>query len=402
MEEYLVPWKKCSHFVRWLGIYFVILILGSMNIGTFGSLLKGFAIIPVVIWIIGKHKVCLNNMNLKFILFLGWSALSFLWSIDKNTSFQRIITQSMFLILLFATSGYIYKEKEIIYLKGCLTWSSRVTAIIVLVTGSYYEGRMTLSGVINEDPNYLCAYFLFGIVTAAIGILNKENMKKKIIYVIELLIYIYIVIGTGSRGGLLSIIASAMIIFLFYSTNNNILKNILKKIILFLIVLIVIFMVSHYVDTEILSRFSKAAISSSNGTGRYDLWKDAFNVFISSNLWRETIGYGTGSAISVTYLFPFGDHNVYHNMFIETLVELGVVGLVLYILHIGSFVSMAVRKKEFFSIAVIVGMIVLSLSTSICAFKPYWNIMLFIMCSTCSDLKVIRGKNEIKYCGSDI
>lgn len=70
-----------------------------------------------------------------------------------------------------------------------------------------------------------------------------------------------------------------------------------------------------------------------------------------------------------------------HNMFLETLVELGAMGLVFYCFAIGKFVKRASEFRDKFSFAVIVCMVVMSLSTSIYTFKPYFNIMLFIVMS---------------------
>ena len=54
-------------------------------------------------------------------------------------------------------------------------------------------------------------------------------------------------------------------------------------------------------------------------------------------------------------------------------------GLVLYSLAVFAFALKAFTFKDKFAFAVMACMIVMSLSTSICVFKPYFNIMLFII-----------------------
>ena len=66
-------------------------------------------------------------------------------------------------------------------------------------------------------------------------------------------------------------------------------------------------------------------------------------------------------------------------MFIESLLELGVVGLIIYAVAIFSFIKAAWKQKNKFAFAVVMCMFVLSLSTSIYTFKPYFNIMLYII-----------------------
>ena len=70
-----------------------------------------------------------------------------------------------------------------------------------------------------------------------------------------------------------------------------------------------------------------------------------------------------------------------HNIFLETLVELGVFGLIFYCLAIGTFVKRSLKLNDKFCFAVLICMIVMSLSTSLYTFKPYFNIMLFVIIS---------------------
>ena len=135
-----------------------------------------------------------------------------------------------------------------------------------------------------------------------------------------------------------------------------------------------------FLPEDIAVRFSASAIIESNGTGRYELWEDAINAFKHFSFPRQLVGYGTGTAINITYLFPFHRHNVMHNSFVENFIEIGYVGLIVYIIYIGSFVYSSIRNKDLYSLAVIVGMIVMSFSTSLYTFKPYWNIMIFVLC----------------------
>ena len=70
---------------------------------------------------------------------------------------------------------------------------------------------------------------------------------------------------------------------------------------------------------------------------------------------------------------------IYFHMFIESLLEIGVIGAVIYIVFIFSFVFEALKRRDIYCVAILTGMIVLSLSTSISVFKPYWNIMIYTL-----------------------
>ena len=313
-------------------------------------------------------------------LFVCCCTVSYVWSIAPEESVIRIGTQILYLLMLVAASSYSYNLAQIVFLKKSLVWSSRVTAIVVLLSGSYYQGRIYLSGIIQEDPNYLCAYFLFGISVALNTALDSKILKQKLVAVAELVIYTYIIIGSGSRGGLFAVLVCALIVFFSYEQGHNILKSISKKVAMIIVISSVAFVASSFISGEILQRFALETLIESNGTGRFGLWRDALNAFSDSGILRQLFGYGTASARAITWIFPFERHNVFHNIFIEVLLEIGVIGLIAYGLHIFSMIDFTFKRKEYFAFSVVVGMLILSLSTSIAAFKPYWNIAMYIFC----------------------
>lgn len=371
---------KRNLFVRWMGIYFACLILGAMNIGAFGSMLKVLAAVPVGIWLTQRHRIASNQLLFWAACFVFCCGASYVWSIVPAESLSRIGTQILYLCMLAVVSGYSYSSYDLAFLKNCLIWSSRFTAIIVLLSSSYLEGRIYLNGLVREDPNYLCAYFLFGIAEDLDIALDCKVLKKRLIAAVELIVYVYIVIGSGSRGGLLAVLMCASIVFFLYGKGKQQVKTIAKKIAVIIVVCGVVLAASAFISGDILQRFSLETLRKSNGTGRFDLWQDALTVFFSSGLLRQLFGYGTATARTITWLFPFRHHNVFHNIFVEVLLELGIIGLIAYVLHIFSMASFTFKRKEYFAFSIIMGMIVLSLSTSIFAFKPYWNIAMYIFC----------------------
>ena len=369
-------------FTKWLGVYFLCLPLGAMNIGTIGSALRILAFVPVFIWMMNSHKVRLNYIVANSFAFVLICCLSVFWSINSGISISRSISHLTFFLMLMAASGYIYSKEEIKYLKSCLIWSSRATVLITLVFGGFLQGRLYLNGVISEDPNYLCAYFIFAVVLDITVLLSVESTKgKKILSVCELLIYIYIIFATGSRGGLFAVAAASVVVLFFYSEKNGAIGlTLIKKIFICCCIGIALIFVLSFMPDDIALRFTASSIRESNGTGRYDLWEDAINAFKQFSFPRQLVGYGTGSARDITYIFPFRRHNVMHNIFIENLIEIGCIGLLSYIFYIGSFICSSIKKRDLYSFAVICGMVVMSFSTSLYTFKPYWNIMLFILC----------------------
>ena len=380
MEQQKQP---ISAYTCWLGIFFLSLIVGALHIGAIGSLLRIIGFIPIGIWLLNRRSVRFSGPIVCSTLFVVWISLTYVWSIEQATSFSRIVSQVSFLLLLLSAASYRFSTHEIEFLKNCLVWGSRITAIIVLISSDYILGRIYLDSIVQEDPNYLCAYFSFALVMALTSLISGAAKGwMRLVYILELILYAYIILGTGSRGGLFAILAAVAIVILFTPPKRNKSAHMFRRVGIVAVLFIAAYVAMSLIEKDILLRFTLSEIEESNGTGRYDIWDAALNAFDRSDILRELCGYGTGTARDITFLpeFSFPRHSVIHNMFIENLLEAGVFGVVLYICHVFSFFGMALKRRDVFCVAVMVCMIVLSLSTSIYTFKPYWNIMLFILC----------------------
>lgn len=374
-------------FVRMLGIYFLSLVLGAMNIGAIGSLLKIIGFIPIAIWLVEKRSIYKSKL-LTFNLFITlWIVLSYFWSIDSGRTLQRTITQCSFFLLLCSAATYVYNVRELAYLKKCLIWSSRISAVCALIFADYHDGRLYLNGILTEDPNYLCAYFLFGIIFCLEVLLNEnETTKKKLLAIFEAYIYFYIIVATGSRGGAFAVIAACFVFYIYNQRGKNIsVKKFLTPVVIVLFLIVAYFVAIKFVPADILQRFSIEELAESNGTGRYIIWEDALSTYFDAGSLRQLAGYGSATALTIARKYSFRLINVFHNAFIENLLEIGFVGFALYIAYIFRFWNCARKQKNIFAFSIMTGLIVLSFSTSIAAFKPYWNVMIFIICAAYTD-----------------
>ena len=372
--------KRVNLFVRLLGIYFVFLILGAVNVGSIGSGLKILGFLPVILWVIKKRKLCKNSLSMAVALYTVWAFLSVLWSIEFNSSVSRCISLLSFCLLLTAAGSHRFSSKEILWLRKTLVWSSRITVITTLLTAQYYEGRLYLHGIVNEDPNYLCSYFLFGTTDCVMQLFSGEKEGRKY-RIIELGIYLYTILATGSRGGAVAVACAAVITTGFMLYRQQLTSKALLGRGAVVVALAAGFIIAtNYVSADIIDRFSINAVLASGGTGRFVIWQDTINTYIKAGIGRELGGFGAATSLAVSRIAHYRRINVTHNVFLENLIELGVVGLFLYIAYVLKFTRYAMKKKDVFSFSIMIGFIAMSMSTSIETFKPYWNIMVFICC----------------------
>ena len=70
---------------------------------------------------------------------------------------------------------------------------------------------------------------------------------------------------------------------------------------------------------------------------------------------------------------------VAHNIFVEYLLGVGIIGLMLFISMLWQFFKITFIKRDIFAMAICAGILGIFLSTSFGG-KPYWNILIYIIC----------------------
>lgn len=360
-------------------IYLICLPLNAMNIGTFGSALKVIALLPLFFSFYGM-SIRYNDLLKVQGVFTLFAALSLVWTFSFDVSIGRVISYVELLALLFTGSNFEYTEFEIKKVKMALAWSSRLTAIVMLRYAVYVNGRLRLMGAIKEDPNYLCAYFAFGVIFALQKVVDKKENWNKITGLLELIFYFYLILVSGSRGGLIAIVAG-IAAYMLVSFGKQDIKKSIGIVAICVFILIAFTKLIDYLPPTLQARFTIADVTRDGGSGRGEIWANGWNLYSNASVFRWLFGFGTATTKSLFAYYNYSQVNVMHNMFLETLVELGAMGLVFYCFAIGKFVKRASEFRDKFSFAVIVCMVVMSLSTSIYTFKPYFNIMLFIVMS---------------------
>lgn len=393
MKHLYVNQKKSKNNIIVIGlcIYYLSLPFGTMGLFQLGSVLKFVAIVPIGVFLMRKEtNLSISKISLFQLLYTSLLFFSAFYSINVSATLQRAKTNSMFCILLVFMGSVLFEEAEITKLRSALIWSSRITCGLMLIFGTTSSDRLLLSGIITEDPNYLNGYLLFGVINAMQIIIKNANRKKKFIAMIENIFYIYASLATGSRGGLFCLIAGALTVFLFEKVKGNELREIVKKLGILVLIAVIVIVVIRYLPSSVPARFEMNSIIASRGTNRFGYWQNAITIFELSPISKQLFGYGAATMPDIFGKFGYMSV-VAHNIFVEQLLEIGIVGLLIYSIIIVYCLMLAKKKNNIFGITIMVGFIVLSLSTSLYAFKPYWNVIIFI-----NLLHENKVKNDLK------
>lgn len=365
-------------YIFFISIYFLALPLGAMNLGSLGSALKLVSFVPIGLALVNVRNIGFKKPFVYYLMYVLFSACSIIWSVNEQASIYRVNRYLNLTLLLLSSCVFVFSSSEILTMKKVLRWSSRLSGIVCLAFGTYYYGRLVLTGKIQEDPNYFCMYLSFGVIACIGDITSKIAIRKKIIAAAELLFYFSIALLTGSRGGLIALLLGALL-YLILSGDKTFDT---KKIVAICAIMIALYVGMTFLSDSMVDRFSVASVLESKGTHRFEIWEEAFDLFGRSNVLRKLFGYGIQGVTTAfaNFGYSFAGY-VMHNMFVETLLELGVFGLVSYCIMVLSFCVHALKLKDKFSFGVIIMMVIMSMSTSISTFKPYFNIMMFILMS---------------------
>lgn len=189
------------------------------------------------------------------------------------------------------------------------------------------------------DPNGQVATIAIGSGLSLCSVFDAESsIKKKIVNLIGFLICCYSVFQTGSRSGIVVLAVQFIIILLFWHPqNNNLFKEGAKWILLLLLGLIAIYFMTNYISVDIVDRLlGRGNLDFFDGTQREERWTVGLDYFFR----HPIIGNGWGA---------FECHNTYLTM----LVDVGVLGNLMFYYIIIKLYLKAFRNKDIQAIMIL-------------------------------------------------
>ena len=175
----------------------------------------------------------------------------------------------------------------------------------------------------QQDPNEFCGYYLFPVSFFTYELVRN----RKFAFCIPIVFCLYTVVMTGSRGGLLAVGFSVILAVLFAVKNNRRAVLISFVSIILLITVVLSFdAISNLLPGAIRSRFLLTDSNMASADSRLAIWDQLLNSFVNSNLFQQIFGHGFGSTILYNT-----EHLVAHNVYIELLFDVGVLGLLAFL-----------------------------------------------------------------------
>ncbi len=359
-------------------LYFICMPLSIVPLPGGSSLLKYISILVGGLLILnlfmGKTRLKFNSIHFLLGAYLLYSIGSLFVSKSEGAIvILRGTLETSAIFFLITLKVYNKAESELLIFSWVIV-GLMTTAIMLMGSVSLEEGsgRVTMGfGGGNEDPNQLCGYFILPVLFCMEKILLKNRFR--VFYMLLLVAMVFVVFRTGSRGGLIAVLA-AVLVYAFLALKTTAMNKL--KVLLGLIILSLVF-VCFFVPRlpeDVKERLSISSLEEDQGSGRLQLWAITIDAIKQSEK-GMIFGYGLGST-AVFFANAFSGHGVAHNHWLQLWCDQGFIGMMLFSSMFALGIKDKFKKSPVISVSLF-GMLVLSMTLTMYAYyKPFWNTLM--------------------------
>lgn len=267
--------------------------------------------------------------------------------------YSQTITVSYHWLAVILIAAYMLKRNDTQQLKYIVLSLSVVSLILslefIIVGDRFISDVSTVAGDIDRkgwsDPNYFGAILGINIIASLIELLTNSSIGRKLkyFYILGIILSLYTLFSTASRGVSLALVCSVFILFISAPITW------IHKVCVLAGGIAVVFVMYyfHVLDLLILRFMSDAG----DAGGRTEIWSTRLSSFVSEcNIFQWLFGIGTNNSLTLGTGRVLG----FHNDFLSVLIRYGVVGLLsMANLLISPIIYAPKRKKSIIFSAII-------------------------------------------------
>ena len=334
--------RKIAFLLLWLMIFSIpwqgMVVLPGL--GTFTRFV-GFAVVAVagLYILIGKKVKDPPLFLIVASIFVLWSFITILWSINQGATLQRFITFIQLLAMVWLIWQLCETRKHILTIMQAFVLGSYVTLIDMIITFTTSVGAVGRVVPTGFNANDIASPLGIGIAIAWYLFLKNQKGIMSWVNMLFIPCALFGIILTGTRGGLIVAGISLLLIPLTVFELNTRGRYIIVTFLILFAVLASIYLPSIYPRIEEnveRMREIPEQITEGTMTGRTVIWEAGLRVY------RENPIIGVGAlgyryaVVGSTVMHPtresyFSEPKSSHNTFLSVLVDTGLIGFIIFI-----------------------------------------------------------------------
>jgi len=281
------------------------------------------------------------------VLFGTWTAVSAVWAESPAAALDAasrwILNLTMFPIVYAA----VRQPRHVQWLFALFVFGALLSAGVGVATGTADTGRLGGSGV---NANGLGELLIVAVMLAgALGADPRASVPARAVALVAAALAIGALLATVSRGATIGLLAALVLAPVLIGPGR-------RAVAVVLVVLATALAASYLVAVAPRGNAQRLTTPDATGSGRTDIWKVGWRM-VQAN---PVVGVGAGNYANSTihYLLKPGtltrsdyivdDPKAAHNVYLQALAELGVVGLGLFLAIVGFALLTLVRAAQAF------------------------------------------------------
>lgn len=297
----------------------------------------------------GKYTLSISFIDFIIILFAALLLYSIPISYIPRTSAPMVLVYLLFILFYFVCRNTINDQKQLLILIWLIVCSGAVVAFLAVsqklfgvnltpeswIDTTMFEGNQFRATSTLDNPNVLGEYLLFLIPIAFSMLYYLKSNFQKIISLGFVSILTLAMLLTLSRGAWLGLICGLAVFVLIRDRR------------LIWLGVIALCMMPFIIPQDILNRFMSIGNTNDSSTAyRLSIW--LASTLMLKDFWPIGIGLSSSVFIFVFQKYAFSASYALHshNLFLQLVLDMGIWGLILFLLIIYKFFTGALRTVK--------------------------------------------------------
>jgi O-antigen ligase len=316
-------------------------------------------------------------------IFIFWSFATYFWSFDPAATLRRSTTYLQLFVMILVLWHLVRTAQERQALMQAYVMGAYVA--VVAVIANFLMGNAQMVGSVSarysfagSNPNWLALSLALALPMAWYLVMQRQSSFWTVVNVGYLALGVLAIALTGSRGGFITSVVALSIIPMSYWH-----LSLWRKVALLVLLGGALYGAFVMLPQTNLDRLMSASEEITEGTmtGRTRIWEAGLDLLEADGriaLW----GVGSGAFQEAVEPLLGGRGRPAHNAYLSVFVDLGFVGLLLFLAHFAlsllPTLSLA-GPQRIFSIVLCMTLFVSLIPANMESQKPVWFVFVLLM-----------------------